>query len=188
MPYHSNQSFKNKGFSKEPLEKGEYESCEFEQCNFSGLDLSGFSFESCSFTSCDLSNVKVFKTGFQQVVFKDCKVLGVHFHTCNPFLLEFSFEQCQLDYCSFFNLPMKKTKLEGCRMLEASFTQADISGGSFRGSDLSGVIFDRTVLEKTDFRNTQNFEIDPELNRVKGAFFDLDGLPGLLGKYGIKIG
>lgn len=188
MPYFSNQSFQNKDFTAEPLEKGEYESCQFLQCNFSGLDLSGFSFENCSFMSCDLSNVKVFKAGFQQVSFKDCKILGVHFHTCNPFLLEFSFDKCQLDYCSFFNLPMKKTKLESCRMREASFTQADVSGGSFRDSDLSGVIFDRTILEKTDFRNAQNFSIDPELNRIKGAFFDLDGLPGLLEKYRIKVG
>lgn len=82
---------------------------------------------------------------------------------------------------------MRKTKFEGCRMREASFTQSDVSGGSFRDSDLSGVIFDRTILEKTDFRNAQNFSIDPELNRIKGAFFDLVGLPGLLGKYGIKV-
>jgi fluoroquinolone resistance protein len=188
MSYHSNQTFQNKDFTKEALEKGEYESYVFNQCNFSGLDLSGFSFENCSFISCDLSNVKVFKAGFQQVTFKDCKILGVHFHTCNPFLLEFSFDSCQLDYCSFFNLQIKKTSFHSCRMREASFTQADVSGGSFRDSDLTGVIFDRTILEKADFRNAQNFSIDPELNRIKGAFFDLDGLPGLLGKYGIKIG
>ena len=73
-------------------------------------------------------------------------------------------------------------------MLEVDFSQADLSGAEFQGSDLSGVVFDRTNLEKTDFREAQNYRLDPETNRVKGARFDLEGLPGLLGRYGIKIG
>jgi uncharacterized protein YjbI with pentapeptide repeats len=72
-------------------------------------------------------------------------------------------------------------------MLEVDFTQSDLSGADFQGSDLSGVVFSQTNLEKADFRQSQGFRIDPELNRLKGARFDLDGLPGLLDKYGIKI-
>lgn len=73
-------------------------------------------------------------------------------------------------------------------MLEADFTLADLGSANFQGSDLRGAVFSRTVLEKTDFRNAQGFRLDPELNRIKGARFDLNGLPGLLGKYGIKAG
>lgn len=93
-----------------------------------------------------------------------------------------------MDYCGFYNLQVKKTIFNSCRLLEADFTMANLIGSSFAGSELSGAIFDQTVLEKADFREAQNYRIDPELNRIKGARFDLDGLPGLLGKYGIKIG
>lgn len=72
-------------------------------------------------------------------------------------------------------------------MTEVDFTQADLSGGDFQNSELSGAIFDRTELLNADFRNAQNFVIDPELNRIKSAKFDMDGLPGLLRKYKIKI-
>jgi uncharacterized protein YjbI with pentapeptide repeats len=114
-------------------------------------------------------------------------MLGIHFHAANPFLLEFGFQFCQLDYCSFYNLKLKKSTFLHSRMLEVDFTQSDLSGADFQGSDLSGVVFSQTVLEKADFRQSQGFRIDPELNRLKGARFDLDGLPGLLDKYGIKI-
>lgn len=93
-----------------------------------------------------------------------------------------------MDYCGFYNLQVKKTVFSSCRLLEADFTMANLTASNFVGSELSGAVFDQTVLEKVDFREAQNYRIDPELNRIKGARFDLDGLPGLLGKYGIKIG
>ena len=64
----------------------------------------------------------------------------------------------------------------------------NLSAASFVGSDLSGAVFDRTILEKADFREALHYRIDPETNKVKGARFDLEGLPGLLGKWGIRIG
>ncbi|HAH36546.1 MAG TPA: hypothetical protein DCL81_08480, partial [Algoriphagus sp.] len=65
--------------------------------------------------------------------------------------------------------------------------QCNLTEVNFQGSDLSGTVFDQTVLEKVDFRNTQNLRLDPEINKIKGARFDLYGLPGLLEKYGIII-
>lgn len=93
-----------------------------------------------------------------------------------------------MDYCGFYNLQIKKTVFSSCRLLEADFTMANLTGSSFVGSELSGAVFDQTVLEKADFRDAQNYRIDPELNRIKEARFDLGGLPGLLSKYGIRIG
>lgn len=115
-------------------------------------------------------------------------MLGIHFHTSNPFLLEFIFHSCQLDYCSFYNLKIKKSKFINSRLTETDFTQADLTSSEFQGSDLSGATFDQTIIEKVDFRNAINYSIDPEKNRIKGARFDLEGLPGLLGRYGIKVG
>jgi len=73
-------------------------------------------------------------------------------------------------------------------MQEVDFSQANLSGANFLGSDLSRTVFDRTNLEKADFREALHYRIDPEINKVKGARFDLEGLPGLLGKWGIRVG
>jgi fluoroquinolone resistance protein len=135
-----------------------------------------------------LSNCKVTQVSFRQVKFEACKVLGVHFNTSNPFLLELIFQNCQLDYCNFYSLKLKKSVFKDCRMREVDFSQADLSGCDLLRSDLAGAIFDRSILEKADLREAVNYRIDPETNRIKGARFDLEGLPGLLGKYGIKIG
>ncbi|MFC5624124.1 pentapeptide repeat-containing protein [Algoriphagus winogradskyi] len=188
MPLYAEQTFKGLDYTQVPLSPSEYEQCTFEQCNFSGLDLRGNNFENCTFKNCDLSNTKVPDVSFQQVRFEHCKMLGIHFHASNPFLLEFIFSGCQLDYCSFYNLKIKKSKFINCRLLETDFTKADLTGSDFQGSDLSGTTFDQTTAEKVDFRNAIHYSIDPEINRIKGARFDLDGLPGLLGRYGIKIG
>ncbi|WP_425542813.1 pentapeptide repeat-containing protein [Algoriphagus jejuensis] len=72
--------------------------------------------------------------------------------------------------------------------METDFSQADLSGSNFSGSELSGTVFDQTNLEKADFREAVNYRIDPERNKIKGARFDLEGLPGLLGKWGIRVG
>lgn len=182
----SDQTLQN--LSASDFQIGEYDSCTFISCNFSNLNFHGSSFENCTFQDCDLSNAKVYKVTFQQVKFLRCKILGVHFNSANPFLLEFRFEHSQLDYCNFFNLQLKKSQFLHSRLLEVDFSQADLSGASFMGSDLSGTVFDRTILEKADFREAVNYLLDPEINKVKGARFDLQGLPGLLGKFGIKIG
>jgi uncharacterized protein YjbI with pentapeptide repeats len=101
--------------------------------------------------------------------------------------MEFQFDQCQLDYCNFFNLKLKKSQFTNSRMLEADFSQSELQEANFQGTDLSGAVFDGTNLEKADFRDAMHYRIDPEMNRIKGARFDLQGLPGLLVKWGIKV-
>lgn len=73
------------------------------------------------------------------------------------------------------------------RLFETDFVEADLTGADFQDSDLKGPIFENTVLEKADFRHAKNFIIDPENNRVKKTKFSMDGLPGLLQKYGIEV-
>jgi fluoroquinolone resistance protein len=47
--------------------------------------------------------------------------------------------------------------------------------------------FDRTNLEKADFRTSFNYSISPESNRIKKARFSLSGIAGLLDGYDIEI-
>ena len=185
MPYFSEQHFQN--LTESDILSGEYDSCTFSNCNFSGASFQQASFENCKFEDCDLSNIKVIKVNFQNVRFVRCKMLGIAFTTANPFLLELHLDHCSLDYCNFYKLPLKKSTFHHCRLREVDFSQANLAEVSFVGADLLGAVFDQTNLEKADFRDALHYRIAPELNAIKGARFDLAGLPGLLESYGIKV-
>jgi uncharacterized protein YjbI with pentapeptide repeats len=70
---------------------------------------------------------------------------------------------------------------------EVDFTEANFSEAKFDDCDLAGALFDRTNLEKSDFRTAFNYRISPSINRLKKAKFSQDGLAGLLSDFGIEI-
>ncbi len=181
------QEIVGKDFREDGLRQQEVKECTFRNCNFAKADLSHTNFVACRFEDCDLSMVTVANTAFKDVEFEGCKMVGVRFELCNPFLLQVRFSNCQLTLCSFYQLPLTGTNFKDCQMHEAEFTAADLSKSSFDNCDLLKAVFDETNLEKADFRSAINFAIDPERNRLKGARFTLDGLPGLLSKHGIKL-
>ena len=82
---------------------------------------------------------------------------------------------------------IKQKTFNNCSLNEADFTESDLSGTIFNNCDLKRAIFDRSILLKTDFTTAQNFSIDPETNRLKGAKFSKNNLMGLLLKYKLKI-
>lgn len=95
-------------FKENPLPKGEYETCHFTGGDFAHADLAGTKWIGCTFTGCNLSLATLGKTVFQNVQFRDCKMLGLRFEACNPFGLSFGFENCSLDHSSFYGLKLKK--------------------------------------------------------------------------------
>src|SRR5688572_17941977 len=115
------EKFEKVVFAANPLSAGDYENCEFVSCDLSNADLTGFRFLDCHFTASNLSMAKLVKTVIQGAVFKDCKLLGMNFSTCNQFGLSFSFQSCQLDHCSFFTTNIKKTKFTNCRLHGTDF-------------------------------------------------------------------
>jgi len=185
-PYYENEDFKGKDFAQS-FDYGEYESCSFSKCNFSGLDLRDVNFIECKFDHCDFSNAQLQNTGFQDVHFSNCKLMGLRFDKCDPFLLTFSFESCQLDFSSFYALKIQKTLFKDCRLQEVEFVETDLTASSFQDCDLQLAVFDRAELAKVDFRTAENFSIDPERNHVKKAKFSLTNVQGLLEKYDISI-
>ena len=53
--------------------------------------------------------------------------------------------------------------------------------------DLRDAKFERSNIEKVDFRTSFNYSFDPDTNRIKKAKFSILGIPGLLNKYDIQI-
>mgnify|MGYP000692907715 CR=1 FL=1 len=114
-------------------------------------------------------------------------MIGVKFNECDPFLLQLSFTDCQLNFSSFYQLKTPKTKFVNCNLQEADFTESILSNSIFDNCDLKRANFSRTNIEKSDFETSFNFEINPEENKIKGAKFSRSSIDGLLVKFGIII-
>ena len=185
--YIEEKTFDKIDFTKNPLPGGEYEYCAFKDCDFSNSDLSGSLFMECEFESCNLSMTKLTNATFRDSTFRNCKMLGLHFENCNEFGFSVNFDNCDLNYSSFYRMKMKKTVFKNLRLQEADFTECDLSGSVFDGCDLARAVFKNTIIEKADFRTSFNYSIDPEANRIRKAKFSLSGIAGLLDKYDIEI-
>lgn len=185
----SNQDakFENIDYSEKELTKIEFIDCEFKNCNFTKSNLTNTDFIDCSFIACNFSMAVVNKLGIKTVKFKECKLMGIDFSKCNSFLFSASFNNCQLDYCSFFQMKMKKTLFVDCSLKEVDFVETDLTMVVFKNCDLLNSNFDRTNLEKADFRTAFNYSFDPEINKIKKAKFSKEGIIGLLYKYDIEI-
>lgn len=181
------QNFDKLDYTQEPLVKGEYENCTFTNCNFEETNLNDIKFISCDFHDCNWSLAQLNGTVLREVKFKDCKMLGLEFENCNDFGLSFSFENCQLNHSTFFQMNIKKTIFRNCQLREIDFSESNLTYVVFDNCDLAQAIFINTVLDKADFRTAYNYSIDPESNRLKKAKFSILGISGLLDKYDIVI-
>jgi uncharacterized protein YjbI with pentapeptide repeats len=185
--FHLEASYTKLNATTTPLEKGEYEMCVFKSCEFSSADLANCTFVECEFIDCNLSLAKFYGSTIRDGVFRNCKLLGVRFDACNPIGLSFRFDGCVLTHASFHKTIIKKTRFENCALTDVDFTECDLTEAVFDGCDLARATFERTNLEKADFRTAMNVVMDPEVNKLSKAKFSLQGLPGLLGKYGVVV-
>jgi fluoroquinolone resistance protein len=181
------KTFLKEDYTANALPKGEYDNCTFTDCNFLNANLNNIVFTECIFEGCNLTMVQVKQAALKDVRFVNCKITGVHFHDCDPFLLKVQFEKCILQLASFYKLKLKNTLFSKCDLRETDFTETDLTGASLSGCDLANTIFQDTILEKADLRTAFNYSIDPEANRLKGAKFSREGIAGLLDKYQIVI-
>lgn len=174
-------------FGEGAMLEEEYENHLFYNCNFAGAKLASIVFFQCEFVQCDFSMASVKKASFRDVVFRECKLLGLRFDECDKLLLSFTFQQCILNFSSFFKLNIKKTVFKSCTLHEADFSEADMTHATLEECDLARAVFDQTNLEGADLRTAYNFSIDPQNNRLKKARFSKEGLAGLLDKHYIII-
>lgn len=185
--FNTHKTFEKVSFIDKKVNNSEFEDCVFKNCDFSNSDFSNNSFMDCEFIDCNLSMIQLVGTSLKTVHFKDCKLLGIQFNTCNDFLFDVSFQECVLDYSSFANRKMPKTKFDSCSMKEVSFIGCNLTSSVFENCNLDNAVFNDTQLAGVDFRTAYNYKIDPEFNPMKKAKFSNQGIVGLLDKYDIKI-
>ncbi len=179
--------FKGQDYSDLEPEGAEFDHCVFENCIFNNSELSSKNFIDCSFENCHFSLTKIINTVFQDTEFKDCKILGLDFSVCNPYIFTPAFLNCIINYSNFSSLKMQNTGFSSCQIKETDFSNSNIKNGKFDNCDLGGSIFYHTNLNNVSFQTAYNYTIHPEDNSITGAEFDINGLPGLLAKYKIKI-
>ena len=102
-------------------------------------------------------------------------------------MFSFSFKDCFLDYSTFYGTKLRKTNFVNCSLKEVDFAEADLQQVLFQDCDLYGTIFVNSILEKADFRSARNFNLDPDLNKMKKAKFSVTNLSGLLYKHNLDI-
>ena len=185
--YIESTNFEKQNYSQVALAKGEYDNCRFVNCVFLDSDLSNVNFTECEFQDCDFSNVNLRHTVLNDVNFSNCKLLGLQFNHCSDFLFSVSFNKCNLSIGSFYQVKAKGTKFNTCILQQVDFTEANLTSSLFNDCDFKAAIFERTILEKSDFRSSYNYVIDPEINKIKKAKFSIPEVLGLLRKYNIEV-
>ena len=124
---------------------------------------------------------------FRDVLFKDCKLMGLRFDDIDDFLFQVSFNGCNLHLSSFYQKNLSNTKFVHCNLEGVDFSEVNLLEAIFEQCNLRNAIFDSTNLEKVDFSTSYNIQMDPDRNKLKSAKFSTDGALGLLAKYKIKI-
>ena len=184
---HIQKTFEKVVWINKRINNREFEDCIFKNCDFSNSNFSNNVFMDCEFIDCNLSTTDLTGTSLKTVSFKNCKLLGIHFNRCTDFLFTVNFQECVLDYSSFANKKMPKTKFNSCSMKEVTFAGTNLTNSVFENCNLDNAVFNDTQLAGVDFTSAYNYKIDPEFNPMKKAKFSTQGIPGLLDKYDIKI-
>jgi len=182
-----NETLEKIDYTTKPQLLEQFELCTFVGCDFTNVDISNSEFTECEFKNCNLSMVTVKNTAFKEVRFNNCKMLGINFSVCSEFLLQWYFEDCQLNHSSFHTINIKNTTFNKCSLTEVDFSETNATGVVFNHCDLLNATFDFTNLEKADLRTAYNYSFNPEVNKIAKAKFSLQGVVGLLDKYNISI-
>ncbi|WP_418262620.1 pentapeptide repeat-containing protein [Flavobacterium faecale] len=184
---HIQKTFDKVIFSGKRVSNREFENCMFQNCDFANSDFSNNTFMDCEFIDCNLSMMQVVASSFKTVQFRNCKMMGIQFHTCNDFLFSVGFQDCVLDYSSFANKKMPKTQFSNTSLKEVAFMSCDLTQSIFDNCNLQAANFNETQLKEVNFLTAFNYSIDPEFNPMKKARFSTQGITGLLDKYDIKV-
>ena len=164
-----------------------FTNCRFVRCRFNRADFTGALCIDCHFDHSELSLPLVVGCGMRQVMFEDCKLVGVDFTKCSVNLFGIAFKKCLIDTCNFSSLKLKRTPFLDCTIRDSRFIQSMLSEADFSGSDLDRSMFHQCDLEKALFVRAKNYSIDPLTSKVSGAKFSLPEAVSLLSSLGIKL-
>jgi fluoroquinolone resistance protein len=142
--------------------------------------------EDCTFEACDLTRLAPAEMALRGVQFNRCKMMGVDWTGVGEYP-DLNFADCNLDYCTFTSLRLRKTAFVQCSLVEASFVDADLTEARFNSCRLTGARFERCDLRKASFAGSQDLLLDPATNQVKGASIPIEAALLLAVSFGFKV-
>ena len=165
--------------------------CDFEGEAFDGVTLENVSLAAskiidCDFKDCAFSSLEL-RDAVIQASFRSSKLQGINFFTAKRSLLSLSFENCLIRYCSFAELVLPEIRFENCTLEQVDFADAKLIGASFNKCVLTDCTFKNTDLSKADLREARGYDIDPMLNKLTKARFDLPEAVSLLSRFNIRL-
>lgn len=189
--YHE-QTFTDLSVPGEHFTEVDFAHCTFERCVFTECAFARCSFTECHFRGCDLSLATIANARFLDTDFRACKLLGVDWTKIGntrvaKLLLSVHFDECALNYSSFFGLKLKGSRFATCIAREVDFGDADLTQTNCTGTDFSGSKFLHTNLTRADFRGAMGYAIDPTANTVAKARFSLPDAISLLRGFDVVI-
>ena len=179
--------YNNKFYGEQDLNLKEFECCTFNNCDFSECVFLAVTFIDCTFNDCLFSGAKINYVALRTVFFNRCKMEEVNFAMCDKLIFEIHFNDCVLDFSKFYTLKLKGTSFIDCSIIAVDFMSADLTEVVFDNCDLYRSEFAKAIANKTNFKTSYNYTIDPTKTKIKKAIFSLDGLKGLLYKYDIIV-
>ncbi|MFH0733118.1 MAG: pentapeptide repeat-containing protein [bacterium] len=184
--YFTEKKFYKLELQETELREKEFYKCEFIKCNFLKSKLYNCDFEDCSFENCDISLWKLKNTKLIDVVFTECKLIGVDWtEVLKP--LKANFYNSILNNNSFYALNLNLIKMINCNLHDVDFTDANLTKAKFCSSDLNGSIFKNNTLIQADFSDAKNYYLNPTENKIKKAVFTLPEALSLLSSFDIVI-
>ena len=185
------QVFTDLNLASEIIVAKEFDGCTFESCDFSEMTFRQCKFSDCRFLKCNLSVIDIDNSKFTDVLFEDCKIIGVDWTKgVWPGLAlgsPIGFKRCAIDASSFYGLSLKGVAIERCRAHDVDFREADFSRSNFSYTDLSNSLFGNTNLSNANFFEAFNYAIDVNQNVIAGAKFSRLEALRLLEGLGIEL-
>lgn len=182
--YLDGAEFKGQDYAGKTIKFKEIIDTKFIRCTFTDAFFQECQFKNCAFSQCDLSMMRVKSSRFSDVTFEKCKAVGINWTEASwekgGFFRLIDFDDCALNYSSFFGLKLSKMKVVKCAALEVDFGEADLTGADFAHTDFSGSIFMHTNLTDANFVHATNYNISAKSNTLKKTKFSLPEAMSLL--------
>lgn len=182
--YIEDAEFKNLDLARGELKFKEIVETRFVKCSFSEALFHECRFRNCAFVDCDLTMLRVKSSQFSSVQFQGCKAIGINWAEASwangGFFRLIDFDDCTLNYSTFFGLKLRKMRLTNCIAREVDFGEADLTGADFAHTDLAGSTFMHTDLTEADFTHARNYTIAANANKLKKTKFSLPEALSLL--------
>lgn len=179
--------FSSQDFSETSLAEFSFFDCRFEHCVFINSLWNKTKFNASQFKNCNISFVKAEGCFLQDVLFDQCKIVGVEFFKCDKTFFAINIKESVVSTCNFSDLTMKRASFHKSQIKDCFFINTQLVEADFTNTDLQGTVFHKSNLNKSDFSGAINYSINLQSNTVKNAKFSYPEVMGLLKSFDIII-